>query len=372
MNGEKNQWLAADQDSERDRQPTTTEMRFEMSATNGKLPVGFEMRPACLEDIPAVTEMMNESSRQLYGVDQFEAEEFVTDLQAPGFNMETDTLLVTNGDGRPVGYYEVWDLLTPSVRVNLFGATHPEYEGLGIGSALLAWAEQRAYRAVLRAPQEARVVIQGVCAHHNQRARQLFLDHGFQEIRHFYRMVIDLDQAPAPLEWPAGIHVVNYAEQIVDLADIVHAVRDSFKDHFNYVESSFEEELSRWQHHVLENPEFDPSLWFVALDEDQVAGISLCWPKADANQDMGWVSTLGVRRAWRKRGLGLALLLHSFSAFSQRGKRQVGLGVDASSLTGATRLYEKAGMRPDPKYQLDMYEKELRPGVELSRRSLEP
>ena len=54
---------------------------------------------------------------------------------------------------------------------------------------------------------------------------------------------------------------------------------------------------------------------------------------------------LGVRRAWRRQGLGEALLLRSFAAFRQRGLTRGTLGVDASSVTGATRLYERAGMR---------------------------
>jgi ribosomal protein S18 acetylase RimI-like enzyme len=84
---------------------------------------------------------------------------------------------------------------------------------------------------------------------------------------------------------------------------------------------------------------------------------------------MGQINTLGVRRPWRRQGLGLALLYHSFGALYQRGKRRVRLGVDAQSLTGATRLYERAGMHVDR--QFTMFEKELRPGKELSRQSLD-
>lgn len=80
---------------------------------------------------------------------------------------------------------------------------------------------------------------------------------------------------------------------------------------------------------------------------------------------MGWVHQLGVRRPWRQRGLGLALLQQSFAALHQRGRLRVGLGVDADSLTGATRLYEKAGMKVVRQY--DTYEKELRPGHSISR-----
>jgi len=76
-----------------------------------------------------------------------------------------------------------------------------------------------------------------------------------------------------------------------------------------------------------------------------------------------------VLRPWRRRGLALALLHHTFGEFYRRGKRRVGLGVDADSLTGALRLYEKAGMHPIRQYA--SFEKELRPGVELSTQTLE-
>jgi hypothetical protein len=62
----------------------------------------------------------------------------------------------------------------------------------------------------------------------------------------------------------------------------------------------------------------------------------------------------------------MALLLHAFHEFLKRGKDRVGLGVDASSLTGATRLYQKAGM--SIAMQIDLYEKELRPGRDLAIR----
>jgi len=113
---------------------------------------------------------------------------------------------------------------------------------------------------------------------------------------------------------------------------------------------------------------FDPTLWFLAMDGDEIAGISLCRPYAYDDPDMGFVNVLAVRRPWRKRGLGLALLRHSFNEFYRRGKRKVGLGVDAENLTGALRLYEKAGMHVHRQYNL--YEKELRPGKEISVQSL--
>jgi mycothiol synthase len=124
--------------------------------------------------------------------------------------------------------------------------------------------------------------------------------------------------------------------------------------------------LERWQHFMDHNPDLDPALWFMALDGDEVAGVSLCYAKSHDDPKLGWVGTLGVCRPWRKRGLGLVLLQHSFGELYRRGQCKVGLGVDADSLTGATRLYLKAGMQPDPKYTYYFYEKELRPGIELA------
>jgi ribosomal protein S18 acetylase RimI-like enzyme len=84
---------------------------------------------------------------------------------------------------------------------------------------------------------------------------------------------------------------------------------------------------------------------------------------------MGWVGSLSVRRPWRRKGLAVTLLQHTFAEFQQRGQRKVGLTVDSSSLTGATRVYERAGMQTDQRTAV--YSKVLRDGVELSTESLD-
>lgn len=83
----------------------------------------------------------------------------------------------------------------------------------------------------------------------------------------------------------------------------------------------------------------------VAEDGGEIAGISVCRPEREGRPDMGWVGTLAVRKPWRRRGLGLALLLHSFRELRSRGRKRVGLGVDGENTTGAVRLYQRAGMR---------------------------
>jgi mycothiol synthase len=334
------------------------------------LPDGYIMRPATIADLKESVEMFNAASRALIGADEFTYEEYLPEWKTPGFNLETDSRLVLTGTGKIVGCYEVWDLNDPPVRIYCWGRVHPDYKGLGFGSNLLAWAEERARQAVTRAPEGTRVVFQTHARTLDEDAKELFETFGYELIRQSWRMVIELNGHPPPAEWPAGI-TVRKMEVGQEEIPILHAVRDAFKDHWGHVENPYEDDLERWMHWINNDVDFDPTLWFLAMDGDEIAGMSLCRPKISDDPEMGWVDTLGVRRPWRKRGIGLALLHHSFGEFYRRGTMKVGLGVDAQSLTGATRLYQKAGMHSIDKHQHDLYEKELRPGIDLSTQSVD-
>ena len=59
-----------------------------------------------------------------------------------------------------------------------------------------------------------------------------------------------------------------------------------------------------------------------------------------------------MRRPWRRRGLGGALLTHAFAALAARGQPRVELGVDAEGETQPLRAYERAGMHVTFTYEL--------------------
>ncbi|HEX2908514.1 MAG TPA: GNAT family N-acetyltransferase [Phototrophicaceae bacterium] len=230
------------------------------------------------------------------------------------------------------------------------------------------WAETRAREVINRVEPDVRVAARGGTGSTYEPLKRTFENAGFACIRHSFRMVIDLDTPPPVPQWPEGI-TVRTAVMGQDERAILQAQRDSFQDHFGFVEMPFEEELQRWLHDWQADGHFDPTLWFLALDGETIAGISLCSPYFAGHEGMGWLGTLGVTRPYRKRGIASALLDHTFNEFYQRGKKQVGLGVDASNLTGALRLYEGAGMHVA--LQFDLYEKELRPGRDITRQALD-
>jgi mycothiol synthase len=174
---------------------------------------------------------------------------------------------------------------------------------------------------------------------------------GYELIRHSFRMRTELDGALESVEWPDGLRVATY--EPAHEAAVHTAHQEAFADHWEHVFEPLEE----WRKWNVEHPAFDPSLWFLVWDGDELAGISLCRVHSSGDAEHGFVSILAVRRPWRRKGLGLALLLHSLAEMRRRGMKRASLGVDAENTTGAVRLYERAGMFVERRY--DLYRKEL-------------
>jgi mycothiol synthase len=332
------------------------------------LPEGFSTRGARMEDLEPALNVFNAWSRSIIGEDEItDANAIREEWKSPGFDPATNIRLVFAPNGEMAGYIEVWTTSKPLVHPWIWGRVHPRYDGLGIGTWMLRWAEEFAWQASADTPKDLRFAPRVGTFSQAEKSRKLFEDLGYRQIRSSYNMRIEME-APAPEPvWAEGICLRTF-DPATDAEAAYWAVTESFRDHFGHVEEPFEEGFKRFRHFQLEYDGFDPTLLFLAMDGDQIAGINICRPRGFDDPDMGWVSILGVRRPWRKRGIGLALLRHSFNEFYRRGKRKVGLGVDAQNLTGALRLYENAGMHVHKSH--DLYEKELRPGTEISVQSL--
>jgi mycothiol synthase len=226
-------------------------------------------------------------------------------------------------------------------RFNGWIAIDPEHKRTELHEALVDHAEQRVQAT------DVQVLTLGALVE-DFAAQRLFERLGYAVVRRFYRMKIELIERPQPPEWPEGIICTAFDPK--DVRAFYEATVDAFAENWDFIQMEFE----AWKRLRFEAPDFDPSLWFVARDEDQIAGFARC--EAD-RWGGGWVALLGVRKPWRRRGLGEALLRHAFCEFFARGERQVGLGVDAQNETGATRLYERAGMHVDS--EDIVYEKQL-------------
>jgi mycothiol synthase len=336
------------------------------TTTEYGLPQGYILRGATLNDLPQAVDMFNACSQQLLGVNEVTLEGYQREWEIPLLNLPEDVKVVIAPDGSLAACQELWNLFDPHTRINTWGRVHPAHQGRGLAAALLGWAEERARQSISRAPEGTRVALLNWISNLDTAANEAMLRAGFNLIRHSYRMRIDLAETPPAPMWPEGITLRPF-DPDRDLEAVARADSEAFRDHWGFVQRPLEQDLQMFRHWLGE-PRFDASLWFVAMHGDEVAGVSLCDPWVDDDPGLGWVGSLGVRRAYRKQGLGLALLRHSFGELYRRGRRSVGLGVDASNLTGALRLYERAGMRVYRRH--NTYEKELRPGVELSTQAI--
>jgi ribosomal protein S18 acetylase RimI-like enzyme len=321
------------------------------------LPDGFQLRPPTMKDVVSVTQLINTLEIAQYGSPEMTQDDIYTEWQSPEFDFAHDAWVVIAPDGQLVSYAAVWH--REHVRIWTEVNVHPDYEGYGIGEHLLHLAEQWARRHVDEAPHHARVSLMSGVSSLDNAQRQRLERAGYTLVRRSWRMEIEMNEPPSVLPWPEDISVRPFVRG-QDERTVFNTDEEAFHDHWGHIPIEFE----LWEYWTVKRESFDPSLWFLAFDGNQPAGICLCRKE----KDTGWVDTLAVLRPWRRRGLGMSLLLHAFAEFYQRGMRKVGLSVDSENLTGATRLYERAGMHVARQYE--RYEKELRPGVELSVQSI--
>jgi len=332
------------------------------------LPAGYAARGGKMDDYKIAFDLLNAHSQHLNRCDDLNDPELVRlDWQNDGFDPESDMRMVFAPNGSLAAFSECWLNQEPPVHPWIFCRVHPEHWGKGIGAHLLTWAEDHAQLSLEKCEPELRVAPRSGAEAHNKAGLALFEGLGWKHIRSFYRMITDLDSAPEVPSFPDGITIRPYDPE-TETEEVYRTLLDSFQDHFGFIAPPFEKGLADFKHNFIEEPGYDPRFWFVAMKGDEMIGICICRPEDPEDLESGWVNELGVKRAWRKRGLGYALLNHAFAAFYAHGKKRAGLGVDADSLTGALRLYERAGMRVNRRF--NQYEKELRPGRELAVEAL--
>jgi mycothiol synthase len=216
---------------------------------------------------------------------------------------------------------------------------HPKARGLGLGSKLLDRAEDWAHDRGL--PRMHLHVV-------NDDGRRLAEDRGHELVRYQWRMEIDLTDEPPEPAPPERLTIRTYRPGDDDEA--LHAAhQEAFAEHWEFTPESFEDWL-KWRG---QRSDYNAELWRLAVDGEEIAGAALCF----GERHQGWVLDLFVRSRWRRRGVGLVLLQSGFRGLWQRGHTHVGLEVDSENETGATRLYERAGMRITRRYAT--YEKLL-------------
>jgi ribosomal protein S18 acetylase RimI-like enzyme len=298
---------------------------------SSSLPEGFSLRPAADDDLEAVAAVFAAEEAALRGTSSTTSDDLQTWFRIAGRSGER--LVVERG-----GRIAAAALALSSEGANqLFLAVDPDVDR-ALWSALVDRAQESAKARGLEA---ARVDV----AAEDADAAGALADRGYADVRHFFVMAIELAGFAQTAAVPEALLLDTFAP---DDARAFHAaLNESFAGEWGWFPLPFDE---WWSLRAGD----DKSIWFVARDGDELAGVIRCEPRRDG----GFVGAVGVRPAWRRRGIARALLETAFAEFRRRGGRVVTLGVDAENPTGATRLYERAGMHVES--ERIVYEKRLR------------
>jgi GNAT superfamily N-acetyltransferase len=280
----------------------------------------MNVRPFNTDDFAAVAKLLEDDERSFgrradVSVNNVHEWTQFADLSKDSWLYEDDEGVAAAG----------WFFVYGSVGVGI-GVVHPRMKARGIGSELLDRSD-----AALRGREIEKIHQFAIGS--DTAAHGLLESRGYQDARHFFEMAIELSERPQTPD--ATIETFSGEED--DARAFHHALEEAFQDHWEHHDEGFD----KWWDRQRANPSYDPTLWFLIRDGDEIA--ATCRNEGNRNGG-GYVAALGVRRPWRGKGYAKALLLHAFCEFWDRDMRRVTLGVDAESPTGATHLYERVGM----------------------------
>jgi ribosomal protein S18 acetylase RimI-like enzyme len=317
--------------------------------TEAPLPEGWYLRRPTLDDVSAILEVVHASDVAAVGYPDFSANEVVEILTMPDHDPALDSWLAYDASGR-LGAWAY--IVNPSggVREVFDVYVHPDF-GTRVRPVLLGEVLARiGARATARglACVTARA---GAIASETAYVDALTAA-GFTFTKRYARMRIDFDASPPPA--PAvvpGVTIRSVRRE--DEAELrrFHDVRQTaFRDTPDFQDYDF----ATWQERLAALPSIAWDEWFVAEAGGELVGL-LQSSDQQLDDNEGWVKNLAVRKEFRGRGIGAALLATAFGVYLSKGRRAAGLAVDMTNPTGAYRLYRGVGMSPS--YEADLYEK---------------
>lgn len=308
---------------------------------------GLSWRRLSRADLPALVELAHAAAVVDHANWLVSLEELIADFERASFSPELDTAVAVDAQGRIVAYGEaaMSRAQVNLVRVYLPGWVHPERRREGIGASLLAWQEGRGRQLLAASP--ARLPGWLITdAEERAVAHRALLDAaGFVPARWWLAMNRDLSDAIPDVPLGRGLRLARFRAE--DSEGVRLALNDSFRDHWasepttpedwasNTGLSSFRQELSCVVFGTLpDGSEEIAGALTVSVNEDE-------WQQVGFS--FGYIEQLGVRRAWRGRGIAPAMLAHALRVFHEAGLERASLDVDVDSPTGAVGLYDRLG-----------------------------
>lgn len=252
-----------------------------------------------------------------------------------GMNLTDHALLVRNAEGEIVALLDTVPNRAELLAAYAFVAPDsPAVEALN--TYLAEVAEEKARQLSSGGP----VTVRNYLPAGDGALAAVLSDRGYERVRTIYRMAAAVTDLATPT-WPEGVTVRDYQGESDE-----PAVYEAFELGSVGMWGRPGNTLQQWRA-ITAGLRGEMRL---ALADGSIVGISITRVASDG--DAGLVQSIRVVPAWRRRGLGAALLTDAFNACFRQGRRKVTLTVDAESDTGAPQLYTQAGMRATQRYSV--------------------
>lgn len=296
-------------------------------------------------DYPHMLAVIN-GSKKVDGIERSDTLEELANNYAHLENCDPfQDVLVAEINGQVIAYSRVfWGKQLDGTRTyTSFGFLLPEWRRKGIGAAMLNHGERRLREIAANHPHDGPRYFQVFYVDETEKGTLALLEKaGYTPIRYGFQMKRDLSEPFPDAPMPEGLEVRPVKKE--HLRAIFDADMEAFRDHWGFTPPT-EERYQAW----ISQPDFNPSLFKVAWDGDQVAGAVQNFidteENAEYNRKRGYTEGVFTRRPWRKRGLAKSLIVQSMRMFKEMGMTETALGVDAENLSGALRLYQSLGYR---------------------------
>jgi mycothiol synthase len=307
--------------------------------------------------MPAVAALIKACERADVGENLRSEAHIIAHTRTDRFELTRDAWLIVGRDKEFVGFAWLFETL-PAAELEGELYVHPEHRGRGLEEVLLSLLQGRCFAHVPCAA-SGMVSLAMDCLADDRACRELYERVGFDKVREFRHMEVDLGTttpASRPRSLPAGVALRDFRSP-EDERPVYEALTEAFAEEFRNGEESY----AAWRAYGVDRNDTDTSLWVVAARNAEVVGAVISF----VEEGVGHISDVGVRRTWRRRGLGSALLTEAFRRLRLRGCTRAWLNVDADNPTGAVATYEGVGMRAVRTY--DLFVKELKAGDETGR-----
>ena len=312
-------------------------------------------------DNEKAAELFNDFYLFCTGEDRYTPESVLAEWNHPRFSLSESARYITDESGKWIAYTAVLNNESPYAENIIIFRIDRQYLDSGIGSILTDWAEERARMNIEKAPPESKVLVRASNFLKMESASSFLLDRGFSLSRYYFRMNMDLPSQGTQFALEDGIEIETFSKR-KDLKEIIDCTEDCFLDHWGWWRMPDDELWEDWNHSIKSNPYHDPDLWFLAMDKGKLVGLCLTDSGMNSDPNTAYIDMICVRKEYRKKGIASYLIQMSIAELEKRKKTGVKIHVDGSSLTGATKVYERTGFKVDQTRM--MFEKVIREGEE--------